>query len=69
MKAEGRSVGVEMAVEVVPEQPGELVAGLDVGARVDHVATGQRLVERRVVTAIQLVHHDFPDGVRSVGVT
>ena len=65
MKAEGRAVGVQVAVEVVPEQAGELVAGLDVGARVDHVATGQGFVEGWVVTAIELVHHDLPDWVGS----
>lgn len=64
MQAERRPVAVEVPIEVVPEQSGELLAGLNVGARVDHVATRQGLVEGRIVSTIQLVHHHFPDRMR-----
>ena len=33
VKTEGSPVGLEMAVEVVTEKPGELLRGLDVGTR------------------------------------
>jgi len=60
-----RPVAVEVPVEVVPEQPSELLTGLNVGARVDHVATRQGFIESGIVSAIQLVHHHFPDRMRS----
>lgn len=63
MEAEGCPVAVEVPVEIVPEQPGELFSSLNVGARVDHVATGQGLVESRVVPSVQLVHHHLPHGM------
>lgn len=63
VEAEGRPVAVEVPVEIMPEQPGELFPGLNVGTRVDHVAAGQGLVESRVVPSVQLVHHHFPHGV------
>lgn len=56
-----------MTVEVVAQKATELISGLDVGARVDHVATGQGLVEGGVVSAIELVHHDLPHGVALAG--
>lgn len=64
MQTERRSVAVEMPVEVMPEQPGELFSGLYVGARVDHVTTREGFVEGRIISAIQLVHHHLPDRVR-----
>ena len=63
VEAERGAVGAQVAVDVVAEHAAELVASGDVGARVDHVATGQGFVESRVVTAIQLVDDHFPDGV------
>lgn len=56
-----------MTVEVVAQEASELVSGLDVGARVDHVATGQGLVEGGVVSAIELVHDNLPHGVALAG--
>lgn len=52
-----------MPVEVVSEQSSELFARLNVWARVDKMATGQRFVEGRVVSAVKFVHHHFPDRV------
>lgn len=57
-------VAVEMSVEVMPEQTGKLFAALYVGARVDHVTTWQRLVEGRIISAVQFVHHHLPDRMR-----
>lgn len=65
VEAERRAVAVEMAVEIVAQQTAELFAGLDVGAGVDHVATGEGFVEGRVVSPVQFVHDHFPDGVAS----
>lgn len=52
-----------MAVKVVVEESVELLAGQDVGARINHSATGQIFIECRVFTTIQFVHDDLPDGV------
>jgi len=54
-----------MAIEVVVEEVVELVSGQDVGARVNHGASSQVLIEVGIFPAIQLVHHHFPDGVTS----
>lgn len=58
----GAVLGV-VAVKVVVEEGVELLARQDVGARVNHGAAGQILVECGVFAAIQLVHHQLPDGV------
>ena len=67
VEAERGAVGVQVAVEVVAQQTAELLAGLDVGTRVDHVTTGQRFVESWVITTIQFVHDHLPDGVAAAG--
>lgn len=67
MEAEGGAVGAQMAVNVVTEHAAELFAGSDVGARIDHVATGKRFVEGGVITTIELVDNHFPDGVAAAG--
>jgi hypothetical protein len=66
-KAEGGAVLGVMAVKVVVEEGVELLAGQDVGARVNHGAARKILVESRVFAAIQLVHDEFPDGVTAGG--
>lgn len=63
VQAERSAVAVVVTVEVVTQKTSELLAGLHVGARIDHVATGQALVEGWIVTTIQLVHHHLPDGM------
>lgn len=63
VKTEGCPVAVEVPVEIVPEQSGELFSCLNVAARVDHVTAGQGLVESRVVPSVQLVHHHLPHGM------
>lgn len=65
MQSQRSPVGTEMTVEVVAKQTSELVSALDVGARVNHVTTWEGLIKSGVVSAIQLVHDDFPDGVRT----
>lgn len=73
VEAERGTVGIVVTVEVVTQETSELFTGLDVGAGVDHVATGQGFVEGRIVTAIEFVHDHFPDRVATgraiVGVT
>lgn len=61
------AVGAQMAVNVVAEHPTELFTSGDVGARIDHVASGQGLVECGVVTTIELVDDHLPDGVAAAG--
>lgn len=56
-------VAIVVAVKVVTQKTGELLAGRHVGAGVHHVTTGKGLVEGGVITTIQLVHHHLPDGV------
>lgn len=56
------AVGAVVAGQVVVQEGAELLGGDNVGALVDVVATGQLLVELRVVTTIELVHHHLPDG-------
>lgn len=65
VEAERCAVAIVVTVEVVAQKTSELLAALDVRARVNHVATGQRLVEGRVVATIQLVHDHLPNGVAS----
>lgn len=65
MQTQRSPVGAEMTVEVVAKQTSELVSALDVGARVYHVTTREGLIESGVVSTIQLVHDDFPHGVRT----
>ena len=62
-EAERGAVLRVVAVKVVVEESVELLAGQDVGARVDHGAAGQVLVECRVFATIQFVHDQLPDGV------
>nr|CAD7568205.1 unnamed protein product [Timema californicum] len=57
----------DVPVKVVSEQPSELISSLDVGARVNHVATRQRLIEGWVITSIQLVHYHFPNRMTPTG--
>ena len=63
VQAEGRLVGVVVAVEVVVQQGGQIVGVADVGASVDHGTTGQRLVALNVLTTVQLVDDHLPDAV------
>ena len=49
------------------EEVVKLVAGQDVGARVDHGTPGQILVDGGVLPPVQLVHDHLPDGVRPGG--
>ena len=65
VETEGSSVLVVMAVEVVGEEVVELVSSEDVGARVNHGAAGQVLINGGVLPAVQLVHHHLPDSVRA----
>lgn len=64
VEAEGCPVAVEVPVEIMPEQPGELFPSLNVGTRVDHVTTWQGLVESGIVPSVQLVHHHLPHWMR-----
>ena len=63
MKPEGGPVAVEMPVEVVLQHVPELDPVQDVGARGDHVTTGQGLVKVRVISAIELIDDHLPDWV------
>lgn len=67
VETQGSAVAVEMTVEVVSEQAGELFSSLDVGARVDHVTTWKRFVEGWIITPVELVHHHFPYWMASAG--
>ena len=58
-----RAVLRVMPVEIVVEEGVELLAGQDVGARIDHGAAGQVLVECRILATVQLVHDQLPNGV------
>jgi len=61
------AVGAQMAVDIVAEHAAELFSGSDVGARIDHMTTGQGLVEGGVITTIELVNDHLPDGVAAAG--
>ena len=61
------AIGVVMALEVVVEEVVELLAVEDVGARVDHGATGQVFVVLGVFATVQLVEDHLPDGVAAGG--
>lgn len=63
VQAEWGTVAVVVAIEIVAQQTRELFARGDVRAGVDHVATGQRFVERGIITTIQLVHDHLPHGM------
>lgn len=54
-------------VKVVVQESVELLARQNVGARVNHGAAGQVLVEFGIFTTIQLVHDQLPDGVAPSG--
>lgn len=66
VETEGRAILLVVTVEIVIEEIVELVTGQNVAAGVHHGAAGQVLVVLRVLATIQLVHHHFPDGVRSL---
>jgi len=61
VQTERRSVAIEMPVKVVSEQTSELFASLDVGTGINHVTTWQGLIEGRIISAVQLVHHHLPN--------
>lgn len=63
VKTKWGSVGTEMSVEVVSQESAKLFTSLDVGTRVNHVTTWQRLVERGIISSVQFVHDHFPRGV------
>ena len=65
MKTEWSTVGGKVTVEVVTEETSELLSGLNVRAGGDHVTTGKRFIEGWVISPVQFVHDDFPDGMRS----
>lgn len=65
METKWGTVAVEVTVEVVAQETGELLAGLDVGARVHHVATRKGFIEGWVITSVQLVHDHLPNWVAS----
>lgn len=67
VKTKWGTVGADVTVEVVSEQTGELVASLDVGARVNHVTTGQRFVEGWIITTIKFIHDHFPNWMATTG--
>ncbi len=67
VQAQGSAVGVEVPVEVVAEQAAKLFGLQDVGARGDHVTTGQPLVKAGVVSPVQLIDDHLPDGVAPGG--
>lgn len=69
VESERSFVLIVVAVEVVVQEIVELVAGEDVGARIDHGTAGQVLVVAGVFTAVELVHHHLPDGVAPGGAT
>ena len=67
VEAKGSTVGVEVPVEVVAQQPGKLLRLKDVGAGGDHVATRQPLVKVGVVPPVELIDDHLPDRVASGG--
>ena len=73
MKTQRSPVGFKMAIEVVSQNSGKLVRGLNIGARRNQVTTRQSFIEIRVVTTIQFVDDHLPNrvapGGASLGVT
>merc|ERR1719427_555141 len=66
-KTDGRLVTAVVTFEVVLEQAAELVLVVNVGAGGDQVAAGQVLVKVRIVSAVQLVDGELPDGMGAAG--
>lgn len=64
-KTKRSAVLVVVTVEVVGEEVVELVSAENVGAGVDHGASGEVLIDSRVLTTIELVHDHLPNGVGS----
>lgn len=56
---------IVMPIEIMIQEVVELIAGQDVGARVDHSTAGQVLVVGGILATIQFVHDHLPDGVRA----
>lgn len=65
VKTKRGTILIVMPVEIVIEEIVELVTGENVATGVNHRAAWQILVVLRIFPAIQLVHHHFPDRVRS----
>lgn len=65
VQTERCSILIVMSIEVVIQEIVELIAGQNVGARIDHSATGQIFIIGGILTTIQFVHDHFPDSVRS----
>lgn len=67
VEAERCFVGFIVAFKIMVQKIVELFATQQVTARVHHGATWKIFVEAGVVSSVQFVHNDFPDGVRATG--